>query len=143
MSDSEKDKSNDSQHKSKSASEDKTHTYHVSEGGSKLSANHPRQIGPYIIKRVIASGGMGTVFEAMQENPRRPVALKVIKSNLASESAILRLEQEAQMLARLRHPGIAQIYAAGTYDDRGSQTPYFAMEYIPMKASIRILKILG
>ena len=67
MSDSEKDKSNESQHKSKSASEDKTHTYHVSEGGGKLSANHPRQIGPYVIKRVIASGGMGTVFEAVQE----------------------------------------------------------------------------
>ena len=136
MSDSEKDKSNDSQHKSKSASEDKTHTYHVSEGGGKLSANHPRQIGPYAIKRVIASGGMGTVFEAMQENPRRPVALKVIKSTLASESAILRFEQEAQMLARLRHPGIAQIYAAGTYDDRGSKAPYFAMEYIPNAKSI-------
>ncbi|MCH8028115.1 MAG: serine/threonine protein kinase, partial [candidate division Zixibacteria bacterium] len=136
MSDSEKDKSNDSQHKSKSASEDKTHTYHVSEGGGKLSANHPRQIGPYVIKRVIASGGMGTVFEAMQENPRRPVALKVIKSTLATESAILRLEQEAQMLARLRHPGIAQIYAAGTYDDRGSKAPYFAMEYIPNAKSI-------
>ncbi len=131
MSDSEKDKSNDSQHKPGSVPEDKTHTFHVSAGEGKLSANHPRQIGPYTIKRVIASGGMGTVFEALQENPRRPVALKVIKSNLASESAILRLEQEAQMLARLRHPGIAQIYAAGTYDDSGSQTPYFAMEYIP------------
>ena len=131
MSDSEKDKNNDSPDKRESASDDKTHTFHVSEGEGKLSDNHPRQIGHYAIKRVIASGGMGTVFEAMQENPRRPVALKVIKSNLASESAILRLEQEAQMLARLRHPGIAQIYAAGTYDDAGSQTPYFAMEYIP------------
>lgn len=87
MSDSEKDKSNDSQRKPGSFSEDKTHTYHASEGGRKLSANHPRQIGPYVLERVIASGGMGTVFEALQENPRRPVALKVIKSNLASESA--------------------------------------------------------
>ena len=114
-----------------SDSDDKTNTFDSDNRGSNISANHPKQIGPYVIKRVIASGGMGTVYEAMQENPRRPVALKVIKSNLASESAILRLEQEAQMLARLRHPGIAQIYAAGTYDDAGSQTPYFAMEYIP------------
>ena len=119
-----------------SDSDDKTNTFDSDKSGSGLSAHHPKQIGEYLIKRVIASGGMGTVFEALQENPRRPVALKVIKSNLASESAILRLEQEAQMLARLRHPGIAQIYAAGTYDDAGSQTPYFAMEYIPNAKSI-------
>jgi serine/threonine protein kinase len=101
------------------------------ERSSPLPAGVPSRIGSYVIKRVIASGGMGTVFEALQENPRRPVAVKVIKEPLASEGAIGRLEYEAQILARLRHPGIAQIYEAGSFEDRGSVVPFFAMEYIP------------
>ena len=46
------------------------------------------QIGNYRILRVIASGGMGTVYEAMQEQPQRRIALKVLKSELASPEAI-------------------------------------------------------
>ena len=91
----------------------------------------PDRIGRYEIKRVIASGGMGTVFEGLQDNPRRPVAVKVVKSSFESKEAVQRLEYEAQVLARLRHPGIAQIYDAGSYDDGGTSVPYFAMEYIP------------
>lgn len=93
-------------------------------------------IGQYIIKRIIASGGMGTVFEALQENPRRPVAVKIIKSTLADDSAIKRLEYEAQMLARLQHPGIAQIYEAGSYNMGDTTIPFFAMEYIANAKSI-------
>jgi len=100
------------------------------------SAQIPSRIGQYKIQRVIASGGMGTVFEALQDNPRRPVALKVVKSSLESREAIQRLGYEAQVLARLRHPGIAQIYDAGSYDDRGTPVPFFAMEYIPNARSI-------
>jgi len=96
----------------------------------------PSRIGQYKIQRVIASGGMGTVFEALQDNPRRPVAIKVVKSSLESSEAIQRLGYEAQILARLRHPGIAQIYDAGSYDDRGTPVPFFAMEYIPNARSI-------
>ncbi len=74
----------------------------------------PQRIGQYRIKRVIASGGMGTVYEAMQEQPRRVVALKVMKAGIASKSALRRFEYESQILARLRHPNIAQVYEAGT-----------------------------
>jgi serine/threonine protein kinase len=91
----------------------------------------PARIGQYEIKRVIASGGMGTVFEGLQDNPCRPVAVKVVKSSFESREAVQRLEYEAQVLARLRHPGIAQIYEAGSYDDQGVPVPFFAMEYIP------------
>ncbi|MFG0252416.1 MAG: tetratricopeptide repeat protein, partial [Phycisphaerales bacterium JB038] len=42
-----------------------------------------------------------------------------------------RFQYEAQLLARLRHPNIAQIYEASTHDDGGGGVPYFAMEYIP------------
>jgi len=91
----------------------------------------PEQIGRYHIRRVIASGGMGTVYEAMQEHPRRPVALKLMRHGIASRSALRRFEYESQILARLRHPCIAQVYEAGTHRDATGTTPYFAMEYIP------------
>lgn len=90
-----------------------------------------REIGSYTVKRAIASGGMGTVYEAVQESPRRTVALKVMRAGIASRSALRRFEYEAQLLARLRHPGIAQVYEAGTHDDGTARVPYFAMEYIP------------
>ncbi len=115
---------------------DETRTYHSNFSGGKLEPHHPRKIGPYIIKRVIASGGMGTVFEALQENPRRSVAIKVIKGSDVSEKAVGRLKYEAQMLARLRHPGIAEIYEAGTYEEHGIAVPFFAMEYIPNAKTI-------
>jgi len=104
--------------------------------GCGLPSRIPNRIGQYEIKRVIASGGMGTVFEALQDNPRRPVALKVVRGSFESREAVQRLEYEAQVLARLRHPGIAQIFDAGSFDDRGTQVPYFAMEYIPNARSI-------
>ncbi len=100
-------------------------------GSADSAGRVPERIGQYEIKRVIASGGMGTVFEALQDNPRRPVAVKVVKGSLESREAVQRLEYEAQVLARLRHPGIAQIYEAGSFDDRGMLVPFFAMEYIP------------
>ena len=89
-------------------------------------------IGHYHIKHTIGTGGMGTVYQAMQEQPRRVVALKVMKRGIASKSALRRFEYESQILARLRHPGIAQIYEAGTHEDEsGESVPFFAMEYIP------------
>ncbi len=72
-----------------------------------------KRIGHYHVKRVLASGGMGTVYEATQEKPRRTVALKLMKHGIASRSALRRFEYESQILARLRHPGIAQVYEAG------------------------------
>lgn len=96
------------------------------------------RIGNYTLIRIIGSGGMGTVFEARQESPRRVVALKIMKSALGSRTAQRRFEYEAQLLARLRHPGIAQIYEAGTHTDPPTSpgasphpTPYYVMEYIP------------
>ncbi|MBI4717103.1 MAG: serine/threonine protein kinase [Planctomycetes bacterium] len=91
----------------------------------------PGRIGPYRIRRLVASGGMGSVYEATQENPRRVVAVKVMKKGITSRTALRRFEFEAQLLARLRHPGIAQVYEAGTHEEAGETVPYFAMEYVP------------
>jgi len=119
-----------------SHSDDETKTFHPNFTGGKLESHHPKKIGQYLIKRVIASGGMGTVFEALQENPRRSVAIKIIKGSDVSEKSVSRLKYEAQMLARLRHPGIAEIYEAGTYEEHGTTIPFFAMEYIPNAKTI-------
>src|SRR5262249_3022406 len=72
-------------------------------------------------------GGMGTVYEAEQANPRRTVALKVIRAGLVSDTLLQRFAREARILGRLRHPGIAHVYDAGVAE--GGQ-PYFAMELI-------------
>jgi tRNA A-37 threonylcarbamoyl transferase component Bud32 len=88
------------------------------------------RIGTFTLKRIIGSGGMGTVYEAMQEQPRRRVAVKMMKRGITSKSALRRFEFESQLLGRLQHPGIAQVYEAGTHDDGSGGVPYFAMEYI-------------
>ena len=94
-------------------------------------ASFPRVIGEFRIAGLIGSGGMGSVYEAMQEHPRRRVAIKMMKRGIASRSAQRRFEFESQLLARLQHPGIAQVYEAGTHDDGEGGVPYFVMEYIP------------
>jgi tetratricopeptide (TPR) repeat protein len=90
----------------------------------------PGAIGHYRILRVLGEGGMGTVYEAEQEQPRRVVALKVIKPGLATPERLWRFEHESQALGRLQHAGIAQIYEAGTADTGLGPQPYFAMELI-------------
>ncbi len=90
----------------------------------------PATIGHYRIIRLLGEGGMGAVYEAEQESPRRTVALKVIKPGLASAGLLRRFAQETQALGRLQHPGIAQIYEAGTADTGFGVQPYFAMEFI-------------
>ncbi len=90
-----------------------------------------RRLGAYTITGTIAVGGMGTVFEAEQESPQRTVALKVIRFGLATPDATRRARYEAEVLARLQHPGIAQVFEAGTYREEGGQLlPFFAMEYV-------------
>jgi serine/threonine protein kinase len=73
---------------------------------------------------------MGAVYEALQEKPERKVALKVIKPGVASAEALRRFDQETRLLGKLHHPGIAQIYEAGTADTGQGPQPYFAMERI-------------
>jgi len=91
----------------------------------------PTRVGRYTIVRILGEGGMGTVYEAQQDNPFRTVALKVIRPGYLSPELLRRFGQESQLLGRLQHPGIAQIYEAGTLnDDRGHSVPFFAMEFI-------------
>jgi tetratricopeptide (TPR) repeat protein/predicted Ser/Thr protein kinase len=105
-------------------------TLRVPRRGDPRTAWTPEAIGTYRILRVIGEGGMGVVYEAEQDAPQRIVALKVIRPGFASDEMLRRFRQESQALARLQHPGIAQIYAAGTADSLFGPQPYFAMELI-------------
>ncbi len=92
----------------------------------------PDRVGPYEIVREIGAGGMGVVYLAQQHAPlKRRVALKVIRLGMNSREVVARFERERQSLARLSHPGIAQVYDAGTLPDG---RPYFAMEYVEGRA---------
>jgi predicted Ser/Thr protein kinase len=87
----------------------------------------PAAVGRYRIVRVLGEGGMGTVYEAEQDEPRRTVALKVMRPGLNSPDSRKRFTQEARILGRLHHAGIAQVYDAGTTEDGRL---YFAMEFV-------------
>lgn len=91
----------------------------------------PRTIGEYHIERMIGAGGMATVYEAIQDQPKRRVALKVMRHGLMHTSAVHRFQFETEVLAKLQHPGIAQIFEVGAYDaGHGVTAPFFAMEFI-------------
>jgi tetratricopeptide (TPR) repeat protein len=90
----------------------------------------PQSIGRYRIISRIGEGGMGTVYEAEQDQPHRTVALKVLTLGLSTPEMIRRFEQESEALGRLQHPGIAQIYEAGAIESPLGKQPYFAMEFI-------------
>lgn len=92
--------------------------------------SHPAAIGRYRIVRLLGEGGMGAVYEAEQDEPRRTVAVKVIRFGSATPNQMRRFRQESQALARLQHPGIAQIYESNTADTGFGPQPYFAMELI-------------
>ncbi len=92
------------------------------------------RIGRYELRRVLGCGGMGTVFEAAQEAPQRLVALKTMRFGFGSDAAVRRFRWETEVLARLNHPNVAQIYEAGVHvEDVGGERlelPYFAMELV-------------
>jgi serine/threonine protein kinase/Flp pilus assembly protein TadD len=87
------------------------------------------RIGQYRILRKLGEGGMGVVYEAEQQTPRRLVAVKVIRGGEFVDDTRVRLfQREADTLARLRHPNIGAIYEAGRTED-GQH--FFAMELVP------------
>lgn len=92
------------------------------------------RLGEYTIERMVGSGGMGVVYQARQERPRRQVALKLVNAAIASPSLLRRFELEAEVLGRLQHPGIAQIFEAGAAVPQGVAEvlpkPFIAMEFV-------------
>jgi len=96
--------------------------------------DHPEHIGHYEILGILGEGGMGTVYEAQQKNPRRIVALKTVRPGYMSENLCKRLQHEARILGQLQHPNIAQIHEAGTFavggGTRSIQVGFIALELV-------------
>lgn len=95
-----------------------------------LPGKAPTSVGKFAIRGVLGSGGMGVVYLGEQASPQRRVAIKVMRWSADGTSAARRFEREAEMLARLQHPGIAQIFESGTTADGGRDATFIAMEYI-------------
>lgn len=92
-----------------------------------------RRVGQFLVTRYIDAGANGIVYEAMQSDPKRPVALKILRLGVAAPKAIRNLKNEPDTLARLHHPYIAQVYEAGTIDLGMGAVPWFAMEFVDGK----------
>lgn len=85
------------------------------------------ELGNYRITAVIGRGGMGIVLRAIEQPLHRPVALKILRPELAADRrALVRFAHEAKAAAALRHPNIVTVHACGECDG----TNYLAMELI-------------
>ena len=83
-------------------------------GHAKSGVDHDnmlgQRIGNYVIEKQLGRGGMGTVYEAVQANPHRQVAIKLLRSDIQiSDSILRRFDNESQLLAKLHHPNIAHV----------------------------------
>lgn len=91
----------------------------------------------YAINRQLGLGGMGVVYEADDLALGRVVAIKAIHAALATPATVRRIQQESKVLARLRHPGIAQVFEMGWLDvpaaggRAAARVPFLAMEMVP------------
>jgi len=92
------------------------------------SRSLPERIGRYRVLGLLGEGGMGTVYEAEQENPRRRVAVKVVRGgHLVDDMRVRLFQREVETLARLQHPNIGSIYESGRTDE---DQHFFAMELV-------------
>jgi predicted Ser/Thr protein kinase len=91
---------------------------------------HPERVASYRILEVLGWGGMGVVYLAEQESPKRRVALKILRHDVATPARLARFEREAELLGRLHHPGIAQVFEAGWAETETGRRPFFAMELV-------------
>ena len=100
----------------------------------------PRQLGEYRILREVARGGMGIVYEAVQESLGRHVALKVLPfQSLADANHLERFRREAQAAAKLHHTNIVPVFGVGEHEG----VHYFAMQFIqgqPLNSVLHELK---
>lgn len=85
--------------------------------------------GPYVLEALIGRGGMGSVWSARRIDGRyeAKVAVKLLTTSLVSHDSERRFRREGQILARLRHPNIAQLLDAGVTDDG---QPFLVLELV-------------
>src|SRR6185295_9355623 len=85
------------------------------------------RLGPYEIRSLLGSGGMGDVYLARDSKLNRDVALKLLPAGLTHDpDRLRRFEQEARSASALNHPAIVAIYDFGQDDSQ----PYICMELV-------------
>ena len=101
--------------------------------------------GRYRLQRLIATGGMGQVWEAVDSRLGRRVAVKVLKAEFSSDPEFIeRFRAEARTTAMLNHPGIASVYDYGeTEMDADGRTAYLVMELVNGEPLNSVLKRTG
>ncbi|WP_246540926.1 serine/threonine-protein kinase [Mycobacterium spongiae] len=101
--------------------------------------------GRYRLQRLIATGGMGQVWEAVDSRLGRRVAVKVLKSEFSSDPEFIeRFRAEARTTAMLNHPGIAGVHDYGESQMNGEgRTAYLVMELVNGEPLNSVLKRTG
>ena len=102
--------------------------------------------GRYRLQRLIATGGMGQVWEGLDTRLGRQVAIKVLKAEFSEDSEFVdRFRGEARTVAMLNHPGIASVYDYGeTEMDAGEgRTAYLVMELVNGEPLNSVIKRTG
>src|SRR5215831_11938899 len=85
-----------------------------------MSIEPGSRIGPYVIASSLGEGGMGVVYRAQDTRLQRDVAVKLLPEHFAKDpDRLSRFQREAQVLASLNHPNIAQIYGFEGVDGSG------------------------
>ena len=98
-----------------------------------LAATDCHLAGRYRLCRWLAAGGMGQVWQAVDEVLGRPVAVKLLRDEYAQDpSFVRRLRAEARYAAAVTHPGIASVFDHGevTTADGAEPTPFLVMELV-------------
>ncbi len=95
--------------------------------GTSLEEKEGTKVGRYTLLRKIGEGGCGEIFEAAQEGMIRPVALKIIRRGMDTDSVVSRFEAERCALEIMDHPNIARVQDAGRTP---TGRPYFVMELV-------------
>jgi eukaryotic-like serine/threonine-protein kinase len=87
----------------------------------------PKVIGPYRVLETIGSGGVGTVYRAVDRRTNEPVALKLLSTGPALDpKAARRLAREFETLSELSHPNVVKVFDTGVHQGY----PYMAMELV-------------
>lgn len=92
--------------------------------------------------RVVGEGGMGRVYEALQEQPNRIVAVKLQRPGRLDRESTRRFLRELELLGRLSHPSLCHVYGAGFHEWGGERLPYFLMEFVPEALPITVFATL-
>ncbi|MGD8453320.1 MAG: serine/threonine-protein kinase [Phycisphaerae bacterium] len=109
---------------------------HAVERWFRLHPGPPETIAGFRLFEELGTGGMGTVYRAMEQESRHIVALKIIKGEAVSPESLDQFWRERRVIAALKHPNIAQYYVGPSSRKPTDALPYYAMEYIEHATTI-------